>query len=160
MARRNAHLLLFGMVDRVPKVCYVATLFIHMHLFPLIPVRSYLILEPSRRDRHYGWPIPLCRRSVLMAWLRPVLLGALGVSALATLIAAGEVIDHKADALPLVICAAALAVSIILCPVSVLSNRAGLARAIALGTRLGMEPIDMEQILATSRQSLSRSRPP
>jgi hypothetical protein len=142
------------MVDRIPKVGYVATHFLHFHLIPLIPMRSYLVLEPYRADHRFGWPIPLSRKSVLMAWLRPAFLCAVGVSALATLIAVDDVKGKWSDDLPSMLSAAALMASILLCAFSILSNRAGFARAVELGARFGIEPLDMEQILATSRQSL------
>jgi hypothetical protein len=35
----------YGKVDRVPGVCYVVTVFAHLNFLPLVPVRSFIVLE-------------------------------------------------------------------------------------------------------------------
>lgn len=35
----------YGKVDRVPGVCYVVTIFAHLNFLPLIPLRSYIVIE-------------------------------------------------------------------------------------------------------------------
>jgi hypothetical protein len=142
------------MVDRVPGVCYVATLFFHINLVPLVPLRSYIIVEPSRRDYFYGEPIPLAWRSVLMAWLRAGLLGTAGASGAAVLLAYTALKEHHANEVPLLISAAILTASGFLFVPSMLTNRAGFTRAVELGSLLGIQPLEMEQTLATARQSL------
>jgi hypothetical protein len=142
--------MLFGMVDRVPRLCYVATLFFHINLVPLIPLRTYVLVEPSRRDHHLGQPIPLSWKSVLMAWMRIGLLGGMGASVVAVSISMDRNINESA----LVISAATLIGSAFLFALSMLSNRASVARAVELGAILGIDALEMEHILSTSRQSL------
>jgi hypothetical protein len=70
---------LCGRVDDVPGLFYVKTRFLHLQYIPLVPTRSYVILEGSEADGGFhGIPIGLSIKSVLMAWFRSAtVLGAL-----------------------------------------------------------------------------------
>jgi hypothetical protein len=81
---------LFGVVDRVPGHFYVATPFLHICEFPLVPGRSYLVLygsqvDPSifRKGSFAGYSIYWSLKSIAMAWFRG-LLGLLSVIAVIT----------------------------------------------------------------------------
>jgi hypothetical protein len=70
---------LYGKVDEVPGLFYVATKFGHLWYIPLIPLGSTLVF----RETENGWEgvkIPLSGKSVLIAWLR----AGLVLSAIAT----------------------------------------------------------------------------
>src|SRR5947209_3551118 len=60
---------LFGKVDRVPGVCYVATMFAHINFLPLVPIRSYIVVEGTESSKEFrGRPIPLNLKSVFVAY--------------------------------------------------------------------------------------------
>lgn len=67
---------LYGKVDEVPGLFYVATKFYHFWFLPVIPLGSHIVL--SKTDRGWrGVPCGLSLKSVAAAWLRvvtPVLL--------------------------------------------------------------------------------------
>jgi hypothetical protein len=70
---------LYGRVDAVPGQFHVATEFYHVQFLPVVPMQTWLITSQDGS----GWQgvkIPLCRKSVAVAWAR-------GVSALATVVA-------------------------------------------------------------------------
>jgi hypothetical protein len=64
---------LFGRVDRVPGLFHVVTQFLHVYWMPILPKRSFLILETSQSAGH-AIPLPLNWKSVLFAWGRLFLL--------------------------------------------------------------------------------------
>lgn len=72
----------FGRVDRCfvegREALYVETLFFHLFLFPLIPLRSYLVVAGTDQ----GMDVPLNWKSVGLAYLRAVLFVLLLVSGL------------------------------------------------------------------------------
>lgn len=61
---------MFGRVDTVPGVCYVATRFFHIWFIPLIPLSSMLVLDDSTPDSTMGLSIPMSGKSVLAAYFR------------------------------------------------------------------------------------------
>ena len=62
---------LYGKVDRVPGLFHVATQFLHIYWMPIIPLRTYLVLEGARpREGFHGLAIPLSWKSILLAWGR------------------------------------------------------------------------------------------
>lgn len=64
----------FGIVDHVPGLFYVATIFYHIYGIPLVPLRSYLFyFGRSVLGGEITVPIWLSAKSVLMAWTRLVL---------------------------------------------------------------------------------------
>jgi len=78
---------LYGAVDRVPGLCYVATQFGHANFLPLFPYRTYLVREGSEQGEAFaGKRIPLSLKSVLAGYVRAwvglaaiVLFGLIGV---------------------------------------------------------------------------------
>jgi hypothetical protein len=60
---------LMGRCDTIPGIGHVATKFFHLQFIPLIPLESYLVLQPGRASCP-EIPIPLCKKSVLVAYSR------------------------------------------------------------------------------------------
>jgi hypothetical protein len=70
---------LFGKVDQVPNICYVATEFFHIGYIPLVPLQTWLIIVGSETDvliyeSWKGVQIPRFWKSVVYAWVRAPLL--------------------------------------------------------------------------------------
>src|SRR5262249_27541487 len=62
---------LFGSVDRVPGLGRVATQFAHFNYLPLVPLRSYIIIEGSEHGEEFqGKRISLNFTSVLIGYYR------------------------------------------------------------------------------------------
>jgi hypothetical protein len=60
---------LFGRVDAVPGRFHVATEFYHVQFIPIVPMQTWLITSENGN----GWEgikLPLCRKSVAVAWVR------------------------------------------------------------------------------------------
>jgi hypothetical protein len=67
----------YGKVDVVPKLCHVATRFLHINFVPLIPLGSYIIVTGgSKTGSNAGTETSLSVKSILMAWFRAGLIGA------------------------------------------------------------------------------------
>ena len=66
---------LFGKVDAVPNVGFVATRFFHIDYVPLVPTQCWLVFEQKGRSWR-GVRIPFSFKSLLLAWLRPIALVA------------------------------------------------------------------------------------
>jgi hypothetical protein len=60
---------LYGKVDQVPGLFYLATEFVHVQFVPIGPTRSYLILEGADRGARIG----LSGKSILFAYIRAFL---------------------------------------------------------------------------------------
>jgi hypothetical protein len=92
---------LCGYSDKVDGVGHVATRFFHIWWVPLIPVRSYLMVE-GHDDR--GVEIPMRGKSVLAAWVRTAfILGGIGM-----LVGASSLMSSSAlSAVALLVAAAA-----------------------------------------------------
>lgn len=69
---------LYGIVDRVPGVCHVSTLFFHFFYLPLVPTGSYVVLYDA--PAHVVLPTRLSIKSILMAFARVILLLAMLLS--------------------------------------------------------------------------------
>lgn len=68
---------LYGKCDRVPGLFHVATKFGHINFVPLIPLKSYLVLEIVPNDgtsQVAAIEIPFSFRSWFWAWTRVLLL--------------------------------------------------------------------------------------
>lgn len=63
---------LYGRVDQVPSQFYVATEFVHMWYIPLIPLRTFLIVEGWQSEE--AIKIPMSFKSVLTAYVRAALI--------------------------------------------------------------------------------------
>jgi hypothetical protein len=58
----------YGWVDRVPGLFYVKTRFFHIWWFPLVPKESWVVADDGQDQD--GYRIPLCWKSVIVAWSR------------------------------------------------------------------------------------------
>jgi hypothetical protein len=62
---------LYGQVDRVAGLFYVSTQFWHLNYVPIVPLRSYIVLDGSEDgDTFRGKKIPLQWKSVVIGYLR------------------------------------------------------------------------------------------
>ncbi len=62
---------MYGKVDHVPGLFYVSTMFWHINFVPIIPLRSYVVLESTvRNERFQGKQIGWNAKSVLVGYLR------------------------------------------------------------------------------------------
>lgn len=59
---------LFGYVDEVDGLGSVATRFVHVMWFPLIPIGGVFVMDGDR-----GYSIPMSPRSIVVAWVRALL---------------------------------------------------------------------------------------
>jgi hypothetical protein len=72
----------FGKVDCVPGLFYIATTFIHVFYFPIIPLGSCIVLANSRHTTRYGatahmvFKTGFSFKSWLTAYVRGILIGA------------------------------------------------------------------------------------
>src|SRR5438552_8607088 len=65
---------LYGKVDYVPGLFYVATHFAYLQFIPLFPTASYLILDGTEGGQGFqGVKIPMSGKSVLVGYLRAAL---------------------------------------------------------------------------------------
>ncbi|MGE0712748.1 MAG: hypothetical protein AB7N76_11195 [Planctomycetota bacterium] len=77
---------LYGRVDEVPGVCWVATQFFHLYYIPLVPMGSQAVLEQNGNEWR-GAAISLSFKSVLIAYLRAALIVAGIVGIVVTIMA-------------------------------------------------------------------------
>lgn len=78
----------YGRVDRVPGLFVVATRFLYLEFVPLFPLESWVILEGTQRGENFsGVKLRLNLKSILVAWLRTILVVGMGVGAVWLLIA-------------------------------------------------------------------------
>ncbi|MDY3551025.1 hypothetical protein R5W24_000098 [Gemmata sp. JC717] len=71
----------YGKVDRVPGVCYVVTVFAHLNYLPLIPLRSYIVIEGTESGGEFrGKQIGVSLKSMIAGYAR-VWIGALTILA-------------------------------------------------------------------------------
>jgi hypothetical protein len=87
---------LYGKVDQVPGLFYVATMFFHVQFIPLIPYQSFLVLDaPKKAGQGRGTRIGLSGKSIFFAWLRTVFLLAGVILAGSTLVCATELLQAR-----------------------------------------------------------------
>jgi len=65
---------MYGRVDEVPGLFYVATKFGHILRIPVIPLGSHIVVDEAK-DGWRGMPIGLSWKSVLAAYLRGLFMG-------------------------------------------------------------------------------------
>jgi len=86
---------LYGKVDHVPGLFYVATKFAHVNFVPLFPTEGWLVFDDGRER---GVKVSMSGLSVLFGWLRPILIiGGGGALLFAFLALAGS--NGNADAI-------------------------------------------------------------
>ncbi len=98
---------MYGYVDRVPGLCYVATQFFHFNFVPLFPLGSYVVLEGSEAEQGFqGKRIGFNAKSLLLGYFRGWVGLAVIVLCAMCAIFAGEIWSDGADGLTrgLVIC--------------------------------------------------------
>jgi hypothetical protein len=62
---------LYGSMDRIPGLCYVATKFDHVCFLPLLPVGSYIVWEGSEHEQGFqGKRVALSWKSMLIGYYR------------------------------------------------------------------------------------------
>lgn len=72
-----------GKVDQCGRLFFVVTEFFHVNFVPLLPLRSFLVMRAPNAGRpEVQVPVPLSVKSVLMAWLRTLLVLLILFSAL------------------------------------------------------------------------------
>ena len=134
---------LYGKVDVVPGFFHVATRFGHVYYLPLIPTQSFVVLGQSG-DQFRGVAIPLSAKSILLAWLRALLVVTVIVATIAALV-------NMQDRDPTHwIYPAAIAVGALLLFIGVtwhrVATRASLNRACALGELVGLNEAGMAEL--------------
>jgi len=80
---------LFGKVDSVPGLGFVATKFFHIDYVPLVPTECWLVFQQSGK----GWRgirIPMSGKSVLTAWLRTGSVIGIGMGTIGLIVAASS----------------------------------------------------------------------
>lgn len=61
----------YGKVDRVPGVCYVVTIFAHLNFIPLVPLRSYIVVEGTENGGEFrGKEITTNIKSLIAGYIR------------------------------------------------------------------------------------------
>lgn len=61
----------YGKVDRVPGVCYVVTTFAHLNFLPLVPLRSYIVIEGTESGGEFrGKQIGISFKSMVAGYTR------------------------------------------------------------------------------------------
>lgn len=126
---------LYGKVDHVPGLFYVATHFAYVQFIPLFPTTSYLIIDGTEGSQGFqGVKVPMNGKSVLFGYLRAFLtLASIG------LIVAGGVTVAK-DALPAVVMIVAGLFGGIFLFLSYKVARPSPQRALMLAGQAGIEP--------------------
>lgn len=124
---------LYGKVDEVPGLFYVATQFGHLWYIPLVPTGSYLVLGKDG-ERWQGVKVSFSFKSFAIAWLRALGILAVLVCGLMTAILAT---DNQPFAVPLIVAAVALAVVVATYVVKKIT-RPSYERAHALGELAGL----------------------
>lgn len=134
---------LYGKVDQVPGIFYVATKFFYLQFVPLIPVGSVLVIDGSEHDEGYqGVAIGLSGKSIVFTYLRLIfLLGGVivGIVGVVELISA---LDNRGKG------SLMEAISwLAFCPLMLVAwwfsyrwSRAGEARALRLAQLAGIPP--------------------
>ncbi|HEY3445201.1 MAG TPA: hypothetical protein VGK67_02510 [Myxococcales bacterium] len=151
---------LFGRVDEVQGVFYVAPLFGHLFYFPLVPLQTWLLVSGSE---HFaggaqgewtasGIPIPTSAKSVLFGWARGFLLAAAFASVPAAL--QGLLEDRTGrEYLPPWGPGAVIAACLIAFALSRPLSRPGVARLDAM-IRRGLVPLEL---IEKAERALGRS---
>jgi hypothetical protein len=125
---------LYGKVDHVPGLWYVATRFYYFQYLPIIPLGSVVVLDVLEVDGVPRVEIPIrwSVKSVLVAWLRAILI--FGGICMAGPAIARLMMGQLNEALGLLSCAIP---AFIVCRLSYPLTRAGAARTVDLAHQIG-----------------------
>jgi hypothetical protein len=148
---------LYGKVDVVPGLCYVATRFFHFNFIPLVPLGSDIVVtRGAKRGEFQRLKTTLSVKSVLIAWLRAGLCLAAAAGVIGGVILALPQFQRR-HGLPVNVPAASAPAALGLAAVSIVGlwltysfTRAGYDRALQLGAELGLEPTLVEQYLTST----------
>jgi hypothetical protein len=130
----------YGKVHHVPGLFYVVTRFAHLNGVPLLPLKSYLVVE--RFGPNVVQPIPLNLHSALIGWLRALLWVFAAGAVLGALFAAPAALERPRQWPALATLAAIAFGTLGLLWVSHRLTRAGPGKAIHLAGRFGV-PIEL-----------------
>ncbi len=137
---------LYGKVDRVPGLFYVASHFAYLNYVPLFPTGSYLVFEGSESGEQFrGVPLGINGKSVMFGYLRAVSL-LVGVA----LIALGFValMDNDVNfGIALIVAGIVAELAFLL---SYRLGRPSPARALALANRAGIPPETIARAFVTA----------
>ena len=139
---------LFGKCDRVKGAFYVATTFFHLWFFPLIPTKTWLVLDQPRTGRgHRVIPLPLSLKSVALGYLRAILIVA-SVMLLPAILSLqdGEMVEWARASIGVAALAALIA--------SYLFTKPSTDRLVTLMTEAGFEQDFIDQV-AKERDALN-----
>ena len=100
---------LYGQVDKVPGLGYVATQFAHLWYIPLVPFQSWFVVA-EEGSQWRGLQVPMSGRSVLAGYARVWLVLAMAVAAIIG--AATFVADRETGIIALAIAVAMLVLTI------------------------------------------------
>lgn len=140
----------YGKVDQVPGLFHVATEFFHVQYIPLIPVKSWLVIDSTvQGGRFRGVPLGWYGKSIFFAWLRfGSFIGGL-LCAIGAVVFGVQVMDRRVDMLPAaVVCAVLAPLLFVLFGFSYKLSRAGPTRALDLAKRCGIKPEVVAQFFA------------
>ena len=140
----------YGTIDVVPGLFSVQTRFIHFNFFPLIPIRSHLLLE-SRPDQPIPFEIPIRMsfKSVLFAYLRAMTILAIATAVISFFVILVEAATEKVGRggetpTHLLIALGFVAATVGVYYASYAFGRASIEHAIDLGARLGFSTEEVE----------------
>jgi hypothetical protein len=134
---------MYGKVDVVPGLFHVATRFGHVYYLPLIPTQSFVVLG-QQGDQFTGVPIPLSGKSILLAWVRAILV----VAFISATIAALVNLQDRDPTLWIYSAAIAVGAGLLFGLVTwhKSTTRASLNRACALGQLIGLNEAGMAEL--------------
>lgn len=140
---------LYGKVDQVPGLFYVATMFFYLQFIPLIPYQSFLILDsPKQAGQGRGARIRLSGKSIFFTWLRTAcLIGGIVFAGL-TLTFGIQWLDGRAGREEFLVVAGLTLACFLVFWGSYRLSRAGITRALKLATQAGIAPEILAQHFA------------
>jgi hypothetical protein len=127
---------LYGKVDHVPGLFYVASHFAYLNFVPLFPTASYLIFEGSEGEQGFrGVPLKMNGKSVFFGYLRALAL----LGGVATIVLGGIAFAENDSTAGIVLASIGL-VALLVFWVSYRLSRPSPHRALDLASRAGIPP--------------------
>ncbi len=127
---------LYGKVDHIPCLFYVATRFFYIQFIPLIPVGSYIVWDNGRGNS--GISLGLSAKSVFFAWARLALLIGGSIAAIIAFLTGAEALAGQGHWLIPALEVLLSALLFYAFYASYRFARPGPARALALAQRAGI----------------------
>jgi hypothetical protein len=152
-----------GKVDIVPGLCYVKTQFAHIYWVPLIPLRSYIILEGSENGTTFkGVPTRMRWKSVLYGWLRGACVVGIIAGVFGLLVSGARWANELlTDSATLSLVSVSVAAGCVFCYwLSIRTAQASYSRALELAEEVGI-PLDLleEHLAATTEHETPAGYP-